>query len=45
MLAIERVGFSGALSYATCVQGTAYGKKVELHKLAEANRAYANLRN
>jgi len=26
-------------------EGVAYGKKIELHKLAEANRAYANLRN
>jgi|AntRauTorckE5430_2_1112549.scaffolds.fasta_scaffold188092_1 ribosomal protein S7 len=26
------------------LQGKAYGKKLELHKLAEANRAYANLR-
>lgn len=26
------------------LQGNAYGKKLALHKLAEANRAYANLR-
>jgi small subunit ribosomal protein S7 len=25
-------------------EGTAYGKKLELHKVAEANRAYSNLR-
>ena len=25
-------------------EGAAYGKKLELHKLAEANRAYTNLR-
>ena len=26
------------------MEGTAYNKKTELHKIAEANRAYANLR-